>query len=972
MSSQQFNLEFLVKVTGGPLAISQINGVRNALTQQGLQIQNSTRQMDSLNTTLITTGTSMTSTGRNVATMGREFTATVNPIRNTGNALNQFNENADKVTKGANNMGKGVAGAARSYRGLIFGLTGLTSSLVEAVGMYQIYQDAETRVKEAQAEVNQLVAEGKTETQDYRNAVNELAQAERAMNMVRRNTILSFFDMVTWVSMTVNGLTKIPSVMSKVNSLFNIFRGTATTTSAATGALATSTLGLSAAQTTATGTTATLRGALVSLGGPLAILTGGLLVAYTSYQAVSQTQDALTAHMDKQIIKLSGLEYAWLSLNRTLGTISDSDRQRLEAYEKQEKMLNEMIEKAKIDVPPLEKIFGLSPETIAKIKQQMNDVINIMDTGATNVANLGTNFVGTASQIAEFEREMIRAGMAVENFNVVTPEAAARADLVRSKADDFAGSIRDMNAQLVQHAKDIGVDMGLVTKYNYVTGQSTDTIIANNLELKKLINNNKPYQQTMTQSTIVTEQSTDAYAKWRQEVDQGIGSVDDFLARARHLDQIKKSLAQGMEQLRNQSRIQLRTIMDIESPEEEVDELIKEMIDDLPKKYEKKIELELDPEGTTESFKKAAATIISGIEQKIRDDDKLADAVAKTLIKNLPDTEEGNEIEKWLKEAIKNSDTGEILADALTPEGTITIPAELSFTSRFDGAMSPKDAAEQRAKGGGNTPVATVPVEGKITSIADIPEGTAGGGGFPGALNKNNMLKIAQVPVQGVVTSITFPEGVDPFGVQMATMIIKAAETKNKINQIFLELSGQLSNIWLGMATNWSAMMNSVGTNAESGRTQAITAFSSMVSQATSLFNKLASNWANTMNKMVSAAKSAVSRILSEINKLNKTVTTTHRIVTQRVNAAKGFQGVVSNPTTFNVAEGGRPEFVSVTPLKDFNGTQTVSSRMNIKGSKNETPTGNMPTPIIQVFLDGKQIKGEVVAMLARNQSALK
>jgi hypothetical protein len=160
LSNQQFTLEYLVKVTGGSQAASQINGVTKAT------------QMN--NTETIKAAKSQTVLG------------------------NESSKTAQKMT-----------GTTRSLRGLTFGLTGLVSSGVEAIGMWGIYQDAQTRVTEAQKELSDATKKYGADSKEAKDATNELAQAERALNMVRRNTILSMFDMVTWITLTVNGIMKL-------------------------------------------------------------------------------------------------------------------------------------------------------------------------------------------------------------------------------------------------------------------------------------------------------------------------------------------------------------------------------------------------------------------------------------------------------------------------------------------------------------------------------------------------------------------------------------------------------------------------------------------------------------------------------------------------------------------------------------------------------------------------------------------
>lgn len=88
-----------------------------------------------------------------------------------------------------------------------------------------------------------------------------------------------------------------------------------------------------------------------------------------------------------------------------------------------------------------------------------------------------------------------------------------------------------------------------------------------------------------------------------------------------------------------------------------------------------------------------------------------------------------------------------------------------------------------------------------------------------------------------------------------------AEDAAEKIKQTFLELSGKLSNIWLGMAKNWSGIMNSVITNAKAADTGVIKEFLNMSGKASNVFLGLASNWSKMMNSMINNAKAAAAGI---------------------------------------------------------------------------------------------------------------
>ena len=104
----------------------------------------------------------------------------------------------------------------------------------------------------------------------------------------------------------------------------------------------------------------------------------------------------------------------------------------------------------------------------------------------------------------------------------------------------------------------------------------------------------------------------------------------------------------------------------------------------------------------------------------------------------------------------------------------------------------------------------------------------------------------------------------------------------------------------------------------------------------------------------ISNVNSQVSKAQSKINSLRgKNVTNTVTTVHKSVFAQHGFTGVVNQPTNFVVGEGGKPEFVQVTPLsegiKGSNVTNKVTNKIpsstGIKGSGSSA--GGTEKPIV-------------------------
>jgi hypothetical protein len=147
--------------------------------------------------------------------------------------------------------------------------------------------------------------------------------------------------------------------------------------------------------------------------------------------------------------------------------------------------------------------------------------------------------------------------------------------------------------------------------------------------------------------------------------------------------------------------------------------------------------------------------------------------------------------------------------------------------------------------------------------------------------------------------------------------------------------------------------------------------FGAMHQAITKLMSDLASHWSKVCNSMIANAKAAADGIIKQLNRIPRKITTIHEIKTKEVKAAAGFQGIVSSPTRFLAGEAG-PEFVSVTPMSHFGGTQEVSTTVH-KTSK-PTSVSSAKPPIVNnyVYLDGIELRHVITRQIAKNQSAFK
>lgn len=148
-------------------------------------------------------------------------------------AINQFGVGTEQASSKLGKFGKMFS----DNRGIVFGVAGLTSALAEAVGMMGMYGDSQQRLKEAQAELNQLEEQGITSGKAHADAVAEVTKQQRFFNMVARNTVLSQMDMVFFTTMVISGLVKMNSeggaaagMLGKLKGMFSGLTGALSTT----------------------------------------------------------------------------------------------------------------------------------------------------------------------------------------------------------------------------------------------------------------------------------------------------------------------------------------------------------------------------------------------------------------------------------------------------------------------------------------------------------------------------------------------------------------------------------------------------------------------------------------------------------------------------------------------------------------------------------------------------------------------
>jgi hypothetical protein len=216
-----------------------------------------------------------------------------------------------------------------------------------------------------------------------------------------------------------------------------------------------------------------------------------------------------------------------------------------------------------------------------------------------------------------------------------------------------------------------------------------------------------------------------------------------------------------------------------------------------------------------------------------------------------------------------------------------------------------------------------------------------------------------------------------------------AKQALSALSKMFITVE-QAMNI---LNKEWSASMNAMGKNAQSGANQVTSAFKKMQSQATSIFNNINKTFSSAMNHMAAAASSAANKIVSSMHKIESAAKAAAAAVAKVGSSGKAKGGIISAASgklltttgqqTVTVGDnpGGR-ESIWAIPHNDpgptinqilgMYGRLASSSISSSRVSGTPISGGSSGPIIVQVFLDGEQIKGKVVKMISANQTAIR
>jgi hypothetical protein len=848
-----------VKVTGGSQAASQINGVNKALDMNAQSSQKSTTALDR-------------------------------------NSQSQ-NKNSQQATK-----------TTRSLRGLTFGLTGLVSSGVEAIGMWGIYQDAQTRVNEATRDLAEATRTYGEDSTQAAKATDEVTQAERALNMVRRNTILSGFDMVTWITLTVNGLARLRQGTQLQNTVQNALTATNVRATAGMGAFTAAT-NIQTAATTKLGSAMNL---LVTKLGPIALILGGIVLVAKAWAdnwgGFGDAINKIGVSIGNAVPQLKGfldiLKKVGLSINALVSDPVNAASKigaiwagTAEAMTSSNEELTKSIEE--LNKSSAEFIQNLASMDKKEMKSSFFDM-GIKGGASKRMRELMKDFNQLQERITGFGNAMqtIRQVNVLEKFGFDVPES-----LTKKIMFTFEDRFNDISKMFAKGSEGRSIFEGLadaVEDAAKADPSKVPQIIANYLANHDEIIKMLEAMGFDEEAAFLKTQADEAMKDWWKTVPKNTNPVT------------KAKL--------------------------DASQLPKSFTDQFPSTFPKDTEVKKLPPLQQDVTVNLLGAARGGGTSNITDiPGWIADFLSKNLFNagkwhdaimiHMPTIADGIMTDIW------NSFVSWIGINNIQP----LIDANNTANNIIQGFI---DSLFQKAEGAG--PTTPTPQN----TNADKPPAT-----------------------QDWVTWQTSTEE------KIGFVWIKATAFVNYINTSFtstIPTALQTTTIGFGDLANFAvSTFNTIVSSSAVTVNSTESNFAAMHQAITKLMSDLASHWSKMCNSMIANAKSAADGIIKQLNRIPTKITTIHEIKTKEVAAASGFQGVVSSPTRFLVGEGGKPEFVSVTPMSQFGGTNQMTTTVH---KSKPTSESNTKPPIVNnyVYLDGVELRHVLSHQLAKNQSAFK
>lgn len=228
-SSGRYSILVEVQTGNAVAAINQLKGSLASLSTVGQPLGQASQQLDKISTSANTSSASLQRLVGTTGPLASNFSNAASRAGQLSGALGNIGTGASRAVGGLNqtntlagqaagNMtklatetekaSKSTIGMASNLRGMIIPIVGMGSAIVEAVGMFQAFQDVSKNVEDAQKKLNDAIKRYGEDSKQARDATNQLTDAQRGMQFILRNTIQSFSDIGIFAALMANSLLK--------------------------------------------------------------------------------------------------------------------------------------------------------------------------------------------------------------------------------------------------------------------------------------------------------------------------------------------------------------------------------------------------------------------------------------------------------------------------------------------------------------------------------------------------------------------------------------------------------------------------------------------------------------------------------------------------------------------------------------------------------------------------------------------
>lgn len=329
-------------------------------------------------------------------------------------------------------------------RAMIFSLSGIVASGVEAIGMFSLLGDSQAKVTKITEELTQMQKEGKEGTKEFADASRELEGAQRALRFQLRLTVLSAFDLLPF---TINFISSL--VRMKAENLAN---------AAASRVAAQANTQLAASHATAAGAANLQAGATTRLAAEMAIVraeitAAGLGMGLTAKQSTALTSGLILTEggMIRAGAATKGFSAALLGITRVLGPIAliiGGIVLAVEAWKNNWGGFGDAVNQAGVQIGNIHPILKQTMELIAKLGESIHALVTF------DFGKLGEIWGGQKFMSTKTNKALDDATKTIEEFRIAAVRTLS--DLSkgnRSEQRDFLKSI-GVTGNEKEHVKD--------------------------------------------------------------------------------------------------------------------------------------------------------------------------------------------------------------------------------------------------------------------------------------------------------------------------------------------------------------------------------------------------------------------------------------------------------------------------------------------------------------------------------------